>query len=95
MMFWEKQIQLKLSKKLNARMEVCCPVGRIDLLTNTEIIEVKYITNWKHAIGQINAYSYFYPNHKKVIYLFGLKYENIYIAEKICLLENILVRYVY
>lgn len=34
-------------------------VGLADLITDTELIEVKNINYWKHAVGQIFAYWYF------------------------------------
>lgn len=34
-------------------------VGIADLITNKEVIEVKYIKNWKHAVGQVFAYWYY------------------------------------
>lgn len=51
--------------------EVSCPAGRIDLLTHDQIIEVKRITDWKSALGQILVYSAYYPEHQKRIHLFG------------------------
>lgn len=54
----------------NAKTEVCCPVGRIDVLTDWEIIEVKKISEWKSAIGQVLVYSLYYPHHSKRIHLF-------------------------
>lgn len=35
-------------------------VGLADLITDTEIIEVKNIKNWKHAVGQVFAYWYYF-----------------------------------
>ncbi|AFZ03914.1 hypothetical protein Cal6303_5024 [Calothrix sp. PCC 6303] len=46
----------------------------IDLITDTEVIEVKDIKNWKHAVGQIFAYWYYLDNRDELsprIYLFG------------------------
>ena len=54
-----------------ALKEVKCPAGRIDLLTEAQIIEVKKISDWKSALGQILVYSAYYPEHKKRIHLFG------------------------
>ncbi|OCQ99617.1 hypothetical protein BCD64_10785 [Nostoc sp. MBR 210] len=34
-------------------------VGIADLITQDEVIEVKNIQNWKHAVGQIFAYWYY------------------------------------
>ncbi|MDB9375119.1 hypothetical protein [Nodularia sphaerocarpa] len=54
-------------------------VGIADLITDEEVIEVKNIKNWKHAVGQVFAYWYYfseYPNsvNKQLIpriHLFG------------------------
>jgi hypothetical protein len=49
-------------------------VGLADLITDTEVIEVKHIKNWKHAIGQIFAYWYNLENNDELsprIHLFG------------------------
>jgi hypothetical protein len=66
----EKEIQLKLKGDLNAEIEVKTDFGYIDLLTKTDIIEIKIASKWKNALGQILAYGEYYPNHKKWIYLF-------------------------
>jgi hypothetical protein len=49
-------------------------VGIADLITEIEVIEVKDIKNWKHAVGQIFAYWYYLENNDKLsprIHLFG------------------------
>jgi hypothetical protein len=49
-------------------------VGIADLITDTEVIEVKDIKNWKHAVGQIFAYWYYLDNRDELsprIHLFG------------------------
>lgn len=66
----EKIIQLYYKNKLGGEIEVKTPFGYIDLLTNTQIIEIKSASQWKHAFGQILSYSDFYPLHEKWIYLF-------------------------
>jgi hypothetical protein len=72
----EKKIQKKLNKILDGEMEVETSCGFIDILTADKIIEIKEYTKWKHAIGQILAYSIHYPNHKKIIYLFDVPDDN-------------------
>lgn len=71
----EKQIRERLQANLSGLSEISTPVGRIDLLTDTEIIEVKRFGDWKAALGQILIYSAFYPEHQKRIHLFGSKAE--------------------
>ncbi len=67
----EKQIRDRLKLELDGQVEVSTAVGRIDLLTATEVIEIKDISDWKGALGQILAYSAFFPEHNKRIHLFG------------------------
>ena len=67
----EKDIQLKLQNTLGGEIEVPTKFGYIDLLTDTELIEIKEGKNWKHGIGQLFAYSKFYPNHNMRLHLFN------------------------
>lgn len=67
----EYQIRDRLRAELGGLVEVITPAGRIDLLTDTEIIEVKAVKDWKAALGQILVYSGFYPQHQKRLHLFG------------------------
>jgi hypothetical protein len=68
----EKIVQEKLALELNGQMEVEVKLGRIDILTADEIIEVKTYDDWKGAVGQIIVYGYFFPKHRKRIHLFGV-----------------------
>jgi len=64
----------KLARKLRGDTEIKTPDGgRIDILTSSEIIEVKQIKSWRSALGQIISYGHFYPRHQKRIHLFGDK----------------------
>lgn len=67
----EKAIQSRLQERLGAQVEVETPAGYIDLLTEDTLIELKKITSWKSAIGQVQSYGVYYPNHSKEIHLFG------------------------
>ena len=67
----ERNIQLRLQSALGGQTEVRCPTGYIDLLTESEIIEIKSISGWKSAIGQVVVYGKSYPFHQKRIHLFG------------------------
>lgn len=64
-------VRHRLKSELGGQTEVVIAVGRIDLLTATEVIEIKNIDDWKEALGKILAYSAFFPNHSKRIHLFG------------------------
>lgn len=71
----EQQVRDRLHSQLNGLIEVGTLAGRIDLLTDTEIIEVKHVSEWKSAMGQVLAYSGFYPEHSKRVHLWGRKGE--------------------
>lgn len=68
--FPEKKVQKRLSNLINGKIEVQCKTGAIDILTDTEIIEVKKAKDWKHAIGQVLVYQLEYPDHKARIHLY-------------------------
>jgi hypothetical protein len=68
----EYNIKLKLNKKLKGTLEVETDHGFIDILTKKEIIEVKIAKHYKYALGQILAYSIYYPKKNKIIYLFDV-----------------------
>jgi hypothetical protein len=68
----ERVIRDKLALEYSGEVEVETKFGKIDVLTPTMIIEVKTARSWKHALGQILAYSEEYKSHKKVICLFDL-----------------------
>lgn len=67
----EKGRQKALHRVVGGDMEVPTLVGRIDILTPTELIEVKTVRDWKAALGQLIAYSFFYPDHILRMHLFG------------------------
>ena len=67
----ERRIRDRLKVEFSGEVEVITAVGRIDLLTSTEVIEIKNIDNPKEALGKILAYSSFFPEHDKRIHLFG------------------------
>lgn len=69
----EREVVERLLETLdNPDTEVETIYGYIDILTDTEIIEVKVAKNWKHSIGQILVYSKAYPTHNKRIHLFDM-----------------------
>ena len=68
----ERLIRDKLALEYSGKVEVETKFGKIDVLTENMIIEVKTAKSWKHALGQILAYSEEYTDHKKVICLFDL-----------------------
>lgn len=60
-----------LAMQLDGKREVPTPVGFIDVLTADQLIEVKWIGCWKHAVGQVLVYGLYHPLHQKRIHLFG------------------------
>jgi hypothetical protein len=67
----EAQVRDKLQAKVGGIAEASCIYGPIDLLTDTEIIEVKRIDDWKTGLGQVVAKGLEYPDHQRHLYLFG------------------------
>lgn len=67
----ERRIRDRLSAELKGAVEVSCLDGRIDVLTPSELIEIKNVIRWKAAFGQVLVYGFSYPSHSKRIHLFG------------------------
>jgi len=61
----------RLADELGGETEVTVPSGRIDVVTQTEVIEVKRVSQWKSALGQVLAYKRSFPNHQARIHLIG------------------------
>lgn len=80
----EHEIRNKLASTCNGKIEIKTPVGYIDVLSNKYIIEVKEISNWKHAVGQLLCYAQYYPDKIKRIQLFGEHCEEKETIIKIC-----------
>jgi hypothetical protein len=87
----EKEIQLRLQRELGGEIEVKTEFGFIDLLTHTEIIEIKIGNNWKHGLGQLCVYSQYYKKHKKRLHLFDIEFNEK--INEICLNYDIEVSY--
>jgi RecB family endonuclease NucS len=83
----------KLARELRRKTEVHIDkVGRVDILTQTEIIEVKNTKGWKSAIGQIKSYGQYYPKHKMRVHLFGkLTESKLETIQRVCNLEGIIL----
>jgi predicted DNA-binding protein YlxM (UPF0122 family) len=67
----EAQIRDRLHQEYGGKIEVQTNHGPIDLLTATELIEIKRIEDWKTGFGQVLAKSPAYPQHGKRLHLFG------------------------
>ena len=95
----EHEISNTIAIQENGQREVTCRFGRIDVLTATEVIEVKRVADYKAAIGQVICYVKEFPGHKPRVHLYGpgtlAQYHNAIVAisgEGIrCTLENAIV----
>ncbi len=67
----ERDVRDRLQAQLGGKVEAYTKFGLIDLLTETELIEIKIAHRWKDAIGHILAKSEKYPNHQKRLHLFS------------------------
>jgi hypothetical protein len=81
----ESVIRDELVKELGGITEVECETGRIDILTKNEVVEVKKVSDWKSAVGQVLVYQQEYPDHSPRIHLYG---------ECSCDFKKMIVKYV-
>jgi hypothetical protein len=80
----ERIVRDRLQAQLGGKVEAYTKFGLIDLLTETELIEIKIINRWKDAIGHILAKSEKYPNHQKRLHLFGHQEPILDNIEEVC-----------
>ncbi|CAB1098775.1 unnamed protein product [Ectocarpus sp. CCAP 1310/34] len=66
-----EKLRRKSAETVDGQTEVETPVGIIDVLSKTEVIEMKYNKKWKHALGQVLDYHLFYPRLAKRLHLFA------------------------
>jgi hypothetical protein len=88
----EHIVRDRLKSIIGGTSEVITPAGRIDLLTNTEIIEVRRAEDWKSALGQALAYQYFYADRKAKLHLFNFC-QNRKVIEQVCSQFNVAVTF--
>lgn len=69
--YTEREIKQKLMDELGGR-ETACAIGRPDLITETEVIEIKTWAEWKKGLGQILIYKLFWPNLVPRLHMFNL-----------------------
>jgi hypothetical protein len=89
----EAQIRDKLQAKIGGIAEASCLYGPIDLLTDTELIEVKRIDDWKTGLGQVVAKGVEFPKHQRHLYLFGQSKGALRNAKATCKALNITVSF--
>jgi hypothetical protein len=80
----ERDVRDRLQTQLGGQVEAYTKWGLIDLLTETELIEIKIAHHWKDAIGHIIAKSNAFPNHKKRLHLFSHELPRLDHIEEIC-----------
>lgn len=80
----EATVRDALAAQECGKVEVQTPVGYADIVTSSEVIEVKHYSSWKHAFGQVMAYSAHLPGLKRRIHLFA-KYEDVDAAKQAAL----------
>lgn len=73
------------------RKEVACSGGFVDIVTDTEIIEVKRGCNWKAALGQVMVYGEDFPGRRKRVHLFEDSMQNFLLAFATCERFNVVV----
>jgi hypothetical protein len=73
----EKSIRDRLHQELGGRVEAPTRFGPVDLLTATELIEVKELQDWKTGLGQILAKSSCYSDRAKRLHLYGRSGSNL------------------
>ncbi|KKK47364.1 hypothetical protein LCGC14_3155960 [marine sediment metagenome] len=57
----------------SVKTEVWSGIGYADIVTPLEVIEIKWISGWKGAIGQVLLYNKAFPGRRKRIHLYGMK----------------------
>lgn len=67
----EKPVQKTLWKEIGGRREVPVPHGFIDILTDTEVCEVKIWNDYGDALTQVKRYANYYPGRRMRIHFFG------------------------
>lgn len=80
----EREVRDRLLAELGGKAEAYTKWGLIDLLTETELIEVKVVQHWKDAIGHLIAKGRAFPNHAKQLHLFGPGDSRLDHIEEVC-----------
>lgn len=82
MSYPEREIQKRYTQRFTCETEVATPVGFIDVVTDDEVIEIKYFQRWKQGLGQLLLYGISFPDKTRVLHLFGFR-DNTGILDKI------------
>ena len=89
----ERDVRDRLQSQLGGQVEAYTRYGLIDLLTATELIEIKTVDRWKDAIGHIIAKAHRYPNHAKRLHLFSSEEPILETIEQVCTPHDIRVTF--
>jgi hypothetical protein len=66
----ERAISLLLLEQEGGETEAVCEIGRVDLLTDEYVIEVKHVSRWMEAT-KVLLYARHFPGRKPRVHLFG------------------------
>ena len=89
----ERDVRDRLQAQLGGQVEAYTRYGLIDLLTATELIEIKTVDRWKDAVGHILAKAHRYPNHAKRLHLFSSEEPILETIEQVCTPHDIRVTF--
>jgi hypothetical protein len=67
----ETEVRHRLAISLDGQECVIGKFGEIDLVTSTEVIEIKFIKRWTHALGQALAHAKSIPGKVPRVHFFG------------------------
>lgn len=88
----ESSVRDQIAELHNGSTEVWTPSGVIDVLTEGEVIEVKYYKNWQRGMGQVLAYGSHYPDRSKRLHLFA-QHEDSRVDEFVKQAKSVCVEY--
>lgn len=66
------------------RREVKCTTGRIDVLGDSEVVEVKRASLWKSGLGQLLAYAVDHPDKTRRLHLFQCDGRDLDLVRRVC-----------
>jgi hypothetical protein len=68
---YEAEVRERLANEVNGQQCVIGKFGEIDIVTTTEVIEIKWIKKWAHALGQVLAHVKSMPERSPRVHFFG------------------------
>lgn len=69
----EREVRIRLLEQLGGTQCYIGVLGEIDLVTEGEVIEIKWVRRALHAVGQVLGHSRSFPDKVRRIHLFGNK----------------------